>query len=90
MRKTKRTERETNDHIAMLEYTVEEAERELTAMCEAKVKADIEAQRDADYLAMRAHEHVSESRPRGRSSPSLMTSQTRVSSRSKPGRSLIF
>jgi hypothetical protein len=58
MRKTKRTERETNDHIVMLEYTAEEAERELTAMHEAKAKADIEAQRDANYLAARTHEQV--------------------------------
>jgi hypothetical protein len=58
MSKAKRTERETKDHITMLEYIAEEAERKLRAMREAKAKADIEARRDADYLAKRAHEHV--------------------------------
>jgi hypothetical protein len=58
MSKAKRTERETKEHIAMLEYTAEMAERELTAMHEAKEKAQRDAKREADYLAMRAHEHV--------------------------------
>jgi hypothetical protein len=58
MSKAKRTARETKDHIAMLEYSAEKAERELTAMHEAKDKAERDAQKDADYLATRAHEHV--------------------------------
>ena len=58
MSKAKRTERETKDHIAMLEYSAEKAERELTAMHEAKDKAEREAENDADYLAMRVQEHV--------------------------------
>jgi hypothetical protein len=58
MNKAKRTERETKDHIANLEYAAEKAERELIAMQEAKDKAERDAQKDADYLATRAHEHV--------------------------------
>jgi hypothetical protein len=58
MNKAKRTERETKDHIAVLEYSAEKAERELTAMHEAKDKAEREAQKEADYLVTRAHEHV--------------------------------
>jgi hypothetical protein len=58
MNKAKRTERETKDHIAMLEYSAEKAQRELTAMHEAKDKAEREAENDADYLAMRVQEHV--------------------------------
>jgi hypothetical protein len=58
MSKAKRTERETKIHIDMLEYTAEKAERELTAMHEAKDRAERDAQKDADYLAARVHEHV--------------------------------
>jgi hypothetical protein len=58
MSKTKRTERETKEHIAMLECTAEEAELKLIAAHEAKDKAECEAKKTANYLAMRAHEHV--------------------------------
>jgi hypothetical protein len=58
MSRAKRTERETKEHIAMLEYTAEKAERELTAMHEAKDKAEHVAREAADRLATRAHEHV--------------------------------
>jgi hypothetical protein len=57
MNKAKRTDRETKDHIARLEYTAEKSERELTARYEAKDKAKRDAQ-EADYLAARAHENV--------------------------------
>jgi hypothetical protein len=58
MSKTKRTEREIKDHIAMLEYSAEEAERKLTAMHEAKDKAERDAQKDADDLASCVNKHV--------------------------------
>jgi hypothetical protein len=58
MNKAKRTERETKHHLANLEYTAERAERELTAMHEAKDKAERDAQEKAGYLAARAHENV--------------------------------
>ncbi len=58
MNKAKRTERETKDHITVLEYGLEEFERELRAMHEDKDKAKLAALEDANYLAARAHEHV--------------------------------
>jgi hypothetical protein len=58
MSKAKRTERETEDHITVLEYAAEEAERKLIAAHEAKDTAERETKKRTDYLALRAHEHV--------------------------------
>jgi hypothetical protein len=42
MSKTKRTERETKDHITVLEYALEEGERELATLYAAKEKTESE------------------------------------------------
>jgi hypothetical protein len=90
MSKAKRTERETKIHIDMLEYTAEKAERELTAMHEAKDRAERDAQKDADYLAARVHEHVKRVKAARALIAELDVYRMRVSSRSKPQTSLIF
>jgi hypothetical protein len=58
MSKAKRTEQQTKDHIAVLEYGLEERERELTTLHETMVETKRKELEKADFLAMRAHEHV--------------------------------
>jgi hypothetical protein len=58
MSKAKRTERETKDHITVLEYGLEESERELATLYAAKEKTELKANERANRLAARAHEHV--------------------------------